>query len=64
MLCRCDRPVADPSSAANLSNTPKPDTPEGIVFVQAWENAASFKNSPEGQSRNSNSIWMTEATGA
>jgi len=44
--------LADPNSAASLSNTPNPDTPGGIAFVQAWERAVRFKNSPEGQTPN------------
>ncbi|MBN8284297.1 hypothetical protein [Zoogloea sp.] len=55
--------LADPNSAASLSNTPNPDTPEGIAFVQAWERAVRFKNSPEGQTWDSNSVWTTDALG-
>ncbi len=46
------------------SNAPKPDTPEGIAFVQTWEKAASFKNNPEGRSWDCNSIWTTDALAA
>lgn len=55
--------LADPDSAANLSNAPNRDTSEGVEFVQAWERAARFKNSPEGQTQDSNSVWTADASG-